>query len=67
MVLSEDEGNFKFGRTVLPDEAKSKLDEMVSQLKQDPKNVFLEIEGHTDNVGDKRDERAHRPRARAKP
>jgi peptidoglycan-associated lipoprotein len=54
VVLSEDEGNFKFGKTVLPDEAKSKIDEMVSQLKQDPKNIFLEIEGHTDNVGDKR-------------
>ena len=26
---------------------------MVSQLKADPKNVFIEIEGHTDNVGDK--------------
>src|SRR5690349_19316821 len=54
VVLSEDEGNFKFGKTTLPDEAKSKIDEMVSQLKQDPKNVYLEIEGHTDNVGDKR-------------
>jgi outer membrane protein OmpA-like peptidoglycan-associated protein len=53
VVLSEDEGNFKFGKTTLPDEAKSKIDEMVSQLKQDPKNVYLEIEGHTDNVGDK--------------
>jgi outer membrane protein OmpA-like peptidoglycan-associated protein len=30
-----------------------KIDEMVQQLKQDPKNVFIEIEGHTDNVGDK--------------
>jgi outer membrane protein OmpA-like peptidoglycan-associated protein len=35
------------------DEAKMKIDEMVQQLKQDPKNVFIEIEGHTDNVGDK--------------
>jgi outer membrane protein OmpA-like peptidoglycan-associated protein len=50
-VLSEDQGNFKFGKTTLPDEAKQKLDEMVSQMKQDPKNVYLEIEGHTDNVG----------------
>ena len=24
---------------------------MVAQLKQDPKNIYLEIEGHTDNVG----------------
>jgi peptidoglycan-associated lipoprotein len=53
VVLSEDSGNFKFGKTVLPDEAKAKIDEMVAHLKQDPKNIFIEIEGHTDNVGDK--------------
>jgi len=53
VVLSEDSGNFKFGKTLLPDEAKAKIDEMVAHLKQDPKNVFIEIEGHTDNVGDK--------------
>jgi outer membrane protein OmpA-like peptidoglycan-associated protein len=51
VVLSEDQGNFKFGKTVLPDEAKQAIDQMVAQLKQDPKNIFLEIEGHTDNVG----------------
>jgi len=53
VVLSEDQGNFKFGKTVLPDEAKQKIDEMVAQLKQDPKNIYLEIEGHTDNIGPK--------------
>ena len=53
VVLSEDQGNFKFGQTTLPEEAKQRIDEMVQQLKQDPKNVFIEIEGHTDNVGDK--------------
>jgi len=51
VVLSEDQGNFKFGKANLPDEAKQKIDEMVSQLKQDPKNIYLEIEGHTDNLG----------------
>jgi len=51
VVLSEDQGNFKFGKTILPDEAKQKIDEMVAQLKQSPKNIFLEIEGHTDNIG----------------
>ena len=51
VVLSEDQGNFKFGKTVLPDEAKQKIDEMVAQLKQDPKNIYLEIEGHTDSIG----------------
>jgi outer membrane protein OmpA-like peptidoglycan-associated protein len=53
VVLSEDQGNFKFGKTALPDEAKQKIDEMVAQMKQDPKNIYLEIEGHTDNIGDK--------------
>jgi peptidoglycan-associated lipoprotein len=54
VVLSEDQGNFKFGKTTLPDDAKAKIDEMVAQMKQDPKNIYLEIEGHTDNVGDKK-------------
>jgi peptidoglycan-associated lipoprotein len=53
VVLSEDQGNFKFGKADLPDTAKQRIDEMVTQLKQDPKAIFLEIEGHTDNVGDK--------------
>ena len=53
VVLNEDQGNFKFGQTTLPDEAKMKIDSMVQQLKQDAKNIFIEIEGHTDNVGDK--------------
>jgi outer membrane protein OmpA-like peptidoglycan-associated protein len=51
VVLSEDQGNFKFGKTTLPDETKAKIDQMVAQLKQDPKNIYLEIEGHTDSVG----------------
>src|SRR5712691_9324680 len=53
VVLSEDQGNFKSGKTTLPDEAKQKIDQMVARLQQDPKNIYLEIEGHTDNVGPK--------------
>jgi peptidoglycan-associated lipoprotein len=53
VVLSEDEGNFAFGKTALPDDAKSKLDQMITRIKADPKGAFFEIEGHTDNVGDK--------------
>ncbi len=53
VVISEDEGQFKFGKTDLPDEAKAKLDEMVNKLKADPNGAFFEIEGHTDNVGGK--------------
>jgi outer membrane protein OmpA-like peptidoglycan-associated protein len=53
LVISEEEGNFKFDQTTLPDSAKTTLDELVSHLKQDPKNVFIEIEGYTDSVGSK--------------
>jgi peptidoglycan-associated lipoprotein len=50
-VLSEDEGNFKFGKAALPDEAKAKLDQMITQLKADPKGAYFEVEGHTDSLG----------------
>ena len=51
VTLSEDQGNFKFGGADLPDEAKARLDQMIGQLKTNPQNIFIEIEGHTDNVG----------------
>ena len=51
VTLSEDQGNFAFNKTLLPDEAKARLDKMVADLKADPKGVFIEIEGHTDNRG----------------
>jgi peptidoglycan-associated lipoprotein len=51
VTLSEDQGNFAFGKTDLPDAAKARLDQVVQQLKSEPKNIFIEIEGHTDNVG----------------
>jgi len=51
VVLSEDSGNFKFGKTDLPDEAKAQIDDMINKLKADPNGAYFEIEGHTDNVG----------------
>jgi outer membrane protein OmpA-like peptidoglycan-associated protein len=51
VTLSEDQGNFLFNGAALPDAAKTRLDQMVNQLKADPKGIFIEIEGHTDNVG----------------
>ena len=53
VVLSEDEGQFKFGKTGLPDEAKAKLDELVTKLKADPNGAYFEVEGHTDALGPK--------------
>ena len=51
VTLSEDQGNFLVGQATLPDAAKARLDEVVKQLKADPKGIFIEIEGHTDNAG----------------
>src|SRR6188508_2070156 len=48
VTLSEDAGNFKFGKVDLPDEAKAALDMMVGNLKQSTNAVWIEIEGHTD-------------------
>jgi outer membrane protein OmpA-like peptidoglycan-associated protein len=51
VVLSEDQGNFKFGKKDLPDEAKTRLDAMITEIKADPKGAFFEIEGYTDSIG----------------
>jgi peptidoglycan-associated lipoprotein len=51
VVLNEDQGKFKFGKATLPDEVKTRIDDLVNQLKADPKGVYFEIEGHTDNSG----------------
>lgn len=53
VVLSEDQGGFKFGQTKMPADMQAKIDELVSQLKANPNGGYIEIEGHTDNVGDK--------------
>jgi peptidoglycan-associated lipoprotein len=53
-VLSEDQGKFKLGKAELPEDATMALDNMVNNLKADKKAVWVEIEGHTDNVGDKK-------------
>jgi peptidoglycan-associated lipoprotein len=54
VTLNEDQGNFVLGKADLPDAAKARLDQVVAQLKGDTKNnVFIEVEGHTDNIGSK--------------
>jgi len=51
LVLNEASGGFKFSKATLPDEAKAQLDKMIATVAADPKAVFFEIEGHTDNRG----------------
>ncbi len=52
VVMNEDQGDFKFGKTELPDAAKGRLDELLAQMKAAPKGAYFEIEGHTDSIGD---------------
>lgn len=51
VALSADEGHFDFGRAELPADARIRIDALIHELIDDPKNVFIEIEGHTDDVG----------------
>jgi outer membrane protein OmpA-like peptidoglycan-associated protein len=49
--LSEDQGKFAFGHAELPGAAKARIDELVTDLIENPQAVYIEIEGHTDSVG----------------
>lgn len=51
VVLSDDNSKFALGQAELADTAKAELDKVVETITRDPKNVFLEIEGHTDATG----------------
>src|SRR5215213_5975998 len=51
VVMSEDKGGFKFGQAKIPADMQTQIDELVAQLKANPNGGFIEIEGHTDNVG----------------
>ncbi len=53
-VLTDDQAKFKSGVATLSDEAKAALDQMVEQVKAQKSAIWVEIEGHTDSVGDAR-------------
>jgi peptidoglycan-associated lipoprotein len=53
VVLSEDKGNFKFGKATMPETATPEIDQLVAKLKAEPNGAYIEIEGHTDNAGPK--------------
>jgi outer membrane protein OmpA-like peptidoglycan-associated protein len=53
VVLSEDQAGFKFGQAKMPTDMQAKVDQIVQQLKANPNGGYIEIEGHTDNVGTK--------------
>jgi len=50
-VLTDDKVKFGFNKSQLSPQAKSALDEFAEKVKADNKPVFIEVQGHTDNVG----------------
>jgi outer membrane protein OmpA-like peptidoglycan-associated protein len=53
MVLSDDSVKFPVSNSELSPEAQTRLMDFVQKLKTDDKNVYLEIQGHTDSTGSK--------------
>ena len=52
VVLSDDSMKFPTDEDALSPEAEARLAELVQRLKAENRNVYLEIQGHTDAVGD---------------
>jgi len=50
-VLTDDKVRFGFDRHELSSTAKAALDDFAQKLKTENKPVYVEIQGHTDNVG----------------
>jgi outer membrane protein OmpA-like peptidoglycan-associated protein len=51
LVLSDDAVKFPINRHELSKDAQAKLTEFAERLKSENKNVYLEIQGHTDSSG----------------
>jgi outer membrane protein OmpA-like peptidoglycan-associated protein len=51
VALSEDKVRFAFNKADLNDEAKAALNEFAGAIKGENKNVYIEIQGHTDSIG----------------
>jgi outer membrane protein OmpA-like peptidoglycan-associated protein len=51
VTLTEQDVRFGFDRAELSDEAQAALDRFAEQIKQENRSVYIEIQGHTDNVG----------------
>jgi outer membrane protein OmpA-like peptidoglycan-associated protein len=52
VTITDDKVKFGFGQSTLNADAIAVLDKLVAKIKGYGKAVYLEIEGHTDNVGD---------------
>jgi outer membrane protein OmpA-like peptidoglycan-associated protein len=52
-VLSDDSMKFPVSRASLSPEAQARLDAFIDKLKTDNRNVYVEVQGHTDATGSK--------------
>jgi peptidoglycan-associated lipoprotein len=52
MVLSDDAVKFPTNKSDLSPEAQSRLTDLATRLKSENKNVYIEIQGHTDDKAD---------------
>lgn len=52
-VLTDDSMKFGVSKTKLSPEAQARLDAFVDKLKTDNRNVYVEVQGHTDATGTK--------------
>jgi outer membrane protein OmpA-like peptidoglycan-associated protein len=51
VTLSDESVKFSFGKAEIPAEAARVLDDLAAKVKSMDKAVYLEIQGHTDNIG----------------
>jgi len=51
VTLTDDQVKFGFNKYELSAEAKAALDAFAAKVKAENKNVYIEVQGHTDNVG----------------
>lgn len=51
VTLSDDVVHFGFDKSDLSAEAKAALDAFAQKVKAENKNVFIEVQGHTDSIG----------------
>ncbi len=53
VTLQDDGYKFKTNKYALSDDERAKLTDFASKLKNDNRNVYIEIQGHTDSTGTK--------------
>ena len=51
VTLTDNDVKFGFDKFQLSDEAKAALDGFAAKIKEQNNNVYVEIQGHTDNIG----------------